>query len=191
MQKASVGRAEVFLVGDFNIDLSKSNPQKTEFLNWAKCNGLLVQNSQPTRITESGESLIDLVLTRVPVQVNTENWHISDHHTLIVELDKAQKAPLPRVNKGKFLNSEGLTRTAEEVIGVDWDSWIQENDRNATSGMVNFQGVFSKIIGRHSKTRKCTKAGLRQPWYTQALRAQKKELNKMFALCCSSKSFCI
>ena len=86
LEKVSFENKEVFLMGDFNIDLLnyESNQETADFLNKMHSNSLVPYITLPTRITPRSKTLIDNIffneINEAAISGNLIS-DISDHHT--------------------------------------------------------------------------------------------------------------
>ena len=84
---------EVYIAGDFNIDLLKyeTNTKYREFYNLMTSNGYLPLIILPTRITDTSQSLIDNIYTNTFTDDNQSGnilIEIADHLTQFVSVHK-------------------------------------------------------------------------------------------------------
>ena len=84
IDKIDAENGELYLLGDINSDVSSESPDcnTTNFLNICNIFNLSQVISEPTRITNTSKSLIDLCFTNFPDKVRVSGVHslgISDH----------------------------------------------------------------------------------------------------------------
>ena len=143
-------------VGDYNVNqLDKNSPQYKHFQNTIIEPLALTQViTKPTRITNTTNTLIDLILTSVPENVmqhgTTELPGVSDHH--IVYITYALKRPKTVVKK---IVTRDMSKFSEQAFLDDCDTapWhlvdvFQENDiQNRVTVLEN---VTLDLINKHA-----------------------------------------
>ena len=170
-------KADLIIVGDFNVDVSKNNKARTELQHCLEALGLVISNKAPTRVTNKSSTTIDLVIGPRLVEVGTENWHISDHCTLLVPLCQAKRSPKV-ASDSLTISPHALICMANDISKLDWDSWCL-SAVDSESATLDFLNTIEKIAKKYAKKSGSRRAALRQPWYSQEHRSQKLQLNKL------------
>lgn len=85
----SFNRQEVYILGDLNTDiLAKNNVLKSALENFLRIHGMKQLITEPTRITDTSETAIDLICTLDPeriTQLGMLPCKISDHNIISVQ----------------------------------------------------------------------------------------------------------
>eukprot|EP00112_Aurelia_sp_Birch-Aquarium-sp1_P013646 Seg2901.1 transcript_id=Seg2901.1/GoldUCD/mRNA.D3Y31 product="hypothetical protein" protein_id=Seg2901.1/GoldUCD/D3Y31 len=179
-------RTNILILGDFNADLffqrglQKDMSQGKKLLRILNSFNLYNVIDQPTRITETSETMIDLIITSITAKVKTSgcyNSGISDHHIVYAVMDLLRKRAKPitkEVKNYKNINTDaiksdfehapwGVCKVFEEIDDVVW-AW---------------ENLYKDIIGTHIKTRKAKIRSNSLPWMDRAIR---REMNLHYKL---------
>ncbi|MCH2406285.1 MAG: hypothetical protein MK200_08855, partial [Nitrosopumilus sp.] len=176
---------EVYIAGDFNIDLLKyeSNAKYREFYNLMTSNGYLPLIIQPTRITDTTQSLIDNIYTNSFVQENKSGnilLEIADHLTQFVSIQK-QDQNLKSETFYKRDDSNWKENLYLDDLSIqNWDITSQDPNARFTDLLLRFEGC----INRHLPYKKITKKELKikkKPWITTIILRKMKHRDKLFA----------
>lgn len=129
--KLGNARNKVILT-DSNIDVMKSTPNSTSYLDTLAEEGFAIKKTGPTRLSERSVSAIDQVLINLKTlsdpSVNVENTHgISDHQALIVTFEKTRKVHekiisnscYKKINNRKFVH---------ELRKIGWQVLLTEDE---------------------------------------------------------------
>ena len=182
--KLSNENKEVYICGDFNIDLRKikESPKYKKFFDLMSSYGLLPCITQPTRIAGNAATIIDNIFG------NIYNNHIlcgnilsdfSDHFSQFISIPDRK------------LKTNKIT-----IFRRDYSNFIAENFRNDISGQ-NFENSYDDVNSQfkdfHSKLEACIEqhAPLKKlsqkeikleqkPWITADLRKMIRIRNKIF-----------
>jgi Reverse transcriptase (RNA-dependent DNA polymerase) len=130
-------KVQLFICGDYNIDISCKNPKRKQLREFAKEYGLTITINTPTRVTEKSSSIIDNVLTNSTPETYsayTLNTAIADHYGQIIELK-----PKNVGTRGKIHNPKQESR------------WISYRDMSETSIRVFSNLIFSENWGGMDK----------------------------------------
>jgi acetolactate synthase regulatory subunit len=113
----------IIITGDFNIDFSRPSFYQKKLQMVFEAYGLKQMTKDMTRVTETSQSMIDLVLTNnKSITVLTSNEDkISDHETLKIYVDETGKNC--EVEKKETLSWKNYSKDAlqSELRKYDWD----------------------------------------------------------------------
>ena len=87
---------DILLMGDLNCDLLSDNPRSQALLSFCTSENATQLIKQPTRVTESSSTLIDIILVSSPCLVKSSgvmDLTISDHYLVYAVLNL--KVPKP------------------------------------------------------------------------------------------------
>jgi hypothetical protein len=167
--KCDMENKELFLVGDLNCDVNKLAPdsQTHKLQNLCSLYQLTQVINEPTRITETTSTLIDLILTNKPEYISTVgvlHLGISDHSLLYAvskfELPKSR----PTIKEVRDFKHFSESQFRADLLQVPWDT-ICYDDPNTC--WIVWKSIFYEILNKHAPVR--TKANS-VPWITPAIK---------------------
>ena len=113
-------------MGDFNIDLLKTSPLATKWNELYSNFGLDQIITQPTRVTETTQTLIDHIYATEDVKIlhqSVINYNISDHSPVLVKLDMKNnhrsKSVLIKYRNSKKFNQTALQTDLQNAVWPD------------------------------------------------------------------------
>ena len=122
-----------YMIGDFNIDLLKSdNDQEIQlFLSQQVSSAMLPLITVPTRITSSSCTIIDNYFSN-----NFSYTHssfvlvsdISDHYPILISLDRKEVKKVKENFVRRSFSTKNLNQFINNCQQVDWKSILQIND---------------------------------------------------------------
>ena len=157
---------EALLLGDFNCDYSKANknrPLKSTIASF----GFHQQVTTPTRIDESSESMIDLVLTNMPHNISQTvvlESCLSDHHLIgaVRKLNNLRFSPrLITCRNYKNYEKESLNK---DLRDAPWDQVFKSQDAEIAYNA--FENILTKVFDKHAPITQKKVRGLHCPWRT-------------------------
>ena len=157
---------ETLLLGDFNCDYSKANknqPLKSIIASF----GLHQQVTTPTRIDETSQSMIDLVLTNMPHNICKTvvlESCLSDHHLIgaVRKLNSLRFSPrLITCRNYKNYEKESLN---EDLREASWDQVLKSQDAEIAYNA--FESILTKVFDKHAPVTQKKVRGLHCPWRT-------------------------
>ena len=183
---AKIGKEnkEVYITGDFNIDLLKyeTNPKYREFYNFMTSNGYLPLITQPTRFSEDRQSLIDNIFTNSFCnESHSGNILIEfpDHLTQFVSVNKevsyAKNEIHYKLDQSKFDEKSFL----EDLSIQNFDKSDNPNDRFA-----DLLWKYEATVKRHMPLKKMNNKEIKlknKPWITKEILKKIKIRNNIFA----------
>ena len=182
LEKLNRENKEIYISGDFNIDLLKydTNKKYQEFYNQMTICGFLPQILQPTRITESSSTIIDNIYTNnLTHDITSGNIliQISDHLPQFSCINKdisSDKTPYYKRNYSKF-NEQSF------IDDLSIQSWYNHQDPNIMFN--DFAWKLESCINRHAPLKKLNKKELKfklKPWITPIIIKKINHRNKLF-----------
>ena len=164
--------SELILLGDFNIDLSKKtrSPSKQLLHNFSRQFHLDQLITKPTRITETSETMIDLIFVNNSQRIVRSDvipCSLSDH-SLVFCVFKAgvTKAP-PRTIEYRSYKHYNKQSFLLDLKNVNWSTFLDENDVDAT--VDSWCQCFTDIADMHAPMKKMKVKGISIPWMTAEL----------------------
>ena len=181
-------KKKLYIMGDYNIDLLKSNHHKqtSDFLDILYSHGLFPLIAKPTRVTHECATLIDNIFTN---DFDDEVKHhqgifyndISDHFPVFhinanLQLPTSSnqhswKRTMNEVNMTKFINDCNIT---------NWGDVLQSDD--GQMAYTRFSKKISDLYNKHFPLKKIKRNvyNSRLPWLTPTLKSAIKNKNKLY-----------
>ena len=179
-------RSNLLVLGDLNADLhfergiQKDMRTGKMLLRLLKSLNLHNMIQQPTRITETTETLIDLIITSNKskvIKAGTFNTGTSDHHLVYAGLHlriKNQRPTLKEVRDYKNINIEAVKRDFGQA---PWNACTAlESLEDSTWA---WEQLFKSVLNKHVKIRKAKVKSNSLLWMNSAVR---KEMNIRYKL---------
>ena len=160
---------EFYLLGDMNcnfLDQSKSNSLSSVF----DVYGLTQLLTEPTRITQTTKSLIDLCVTNTPDKISQSGVHhlgLSDH-SMIYMTRKAKiertKYQFTKTRDFKQFNKIEFLKDLAKIPWLDLDNYSNPNDM-----WEEWKTLFFRCVDNHApvKTRQATRK--KSPWLSNEI----------------------
>lgn len=172
------------IAGDFNINIMKDTYYKKALLNDISYLGLKQIVKNPTRITDTSRTLIDLVLTnqfQIKTKVNTTE-QISDHSIIHISLDNVCYLSRQNTEKHRVIsyNIEDMINSIKVDSSCFDVANINEKSELLTNEILNSVNKFTKYV--------CSETRSTNIWYNKELLQLKKKRDKAFTKACLSNS---
>jgi len=174
-------RANILLLGDFNIDLSKANtPLSTEFKQILAAANLTNIIRNHTRITDKSKSLIDLAITADQSKINQRGSFetgISDHDLIFATVNLFKPKAPPKIIIVRNYRQINIADVRKNLELVPWH--IMDIFDDVDDKVWCWNRLFKDTISDHVKTRKVKVRSNNQPWMTGEIR---KSINSRYKL---------
>ena len=180
-----------YLLGDFNIDLLKSENEETisDFYNVVTSNLFVPHITLPTRITSHSKTLIDNIFSNDPdfsqgVSGNF-TFSISDHlpQFLLMPMDGHHHPK--KHNMYKRSNKFEKEDIIADFINVNWQELISVHLMDTNYSMEKFYQKIKEIIDKHVPLKKMNKKDFKiqaKPWITPGIINSIKRRDKLLRL---------
>ena len=178
LDKVSAENRTVILLGDYNIDLLKTeiNPKYSNFLDIMGSHLLLPSILLPTRITTNSKTLIDNIFVSASHHESVAGnivCNISDHFPQFILINHAKKnpsshTPLFKPNWSSF-NKENFIL---DYSDIDWKKTLQPVVGDVNDSFEVFYSHMSNLLDRHVPMIKLTKKQIKtrcKPWITAGI----------------------
>ena len=178
LEKASKENKPLILLGDFNINLLKSDTDNfiSHFLDILGSFSLLPQIIFPTRITNTSKTLIDNIfadLSNFQIFSGNLTYRLSDHLPQFsifknLNINSNLKHNIFKRNWSKF-NQENLIL---DYFEINWKNTLNLEKNNVDLSFANFHNSVSGLLDRHVPLKKLTKKQIKtmsKPWITQGI----------------------
>ena len=180
LEKASSENKPIFLLGDFNIDLLKSEMVKeiSDYIDITSQFNLLPNIILPTRVTESTSTVID------NIYFNSAKWDtlsgniinsISDHFPQFLVLNNLSTAIPSHVSNDifardwkKFNHDAFLT----ELHDTNWDVILHLDADDPNISFDNFYNSINNLVDKYAPLKKTSNKKRRSksnPWITNGI----------------------
>ena len=184
LSKLSKENKEIYISGDFNIDLLKLETKSSyeEFYNLLTSFGFLPQITDPTRVTDSTATVIDNIFVNY-FDSKTLSGNIminfSEHFCQFVSVNR-KKIDLKKANVYKRDYSKFNTQSFRDDISIQkWDNTYD----NVNDQFNDFYGRLENCVDRHAPMKKQSFKQLKlesKPWITPEIKRLIEKRNKLF-----------
>jgi len=175
---------EIYIMGDINIDLLKSDADKLCFASLMEDYHLHQLIKKPTRLTQSTKSLIDIIYTNKPLYNKCSNVvpeTISDHCLIYTvrkkERTKKCQTKTVKLRTFKDTNNEKLKQM---IKSAPW--WILDFPRTVSEQYELFMKIINFVLDIHAPIKTFRVKAMRKPWmnaeYTRLNNIQRRQLKK-------------
>ena len=191
LENISKEKKTIFLLGDFNVNLSNYNEhnQANEFLDSLAFNSFIPSILQPTRITSHSNTPIDNIFSNV-----TDPDIISGNLTATISDHLPQFSIIPNMfgnisgNKSNIYERDWSKFYRENFIldyfSVDWDDLLKIDELNADNSTKIYLDKINMLLDSYAPLKKINKYKLKfksKPWITLCLQKSISVKNKLLA----------
>ena len=166
IDKIDAENGELFLLGDINCDVSSESPDcnTINLLNICNIFNLSQVISEPTRITNTSKSLIDLCFTNFPdkVMIRKSNCRVIDVNNSVT------KRQIKNFNDDEFLND------LREINWSDIHPLVNPNDMWSV-----WLTKFSTLLDIHAPIKKTRLRYNKSPWINSSLISKLRERDSL------------
>ena len=189
IEKLTLSGKQLFLMGDINIDLLKSETCRFshDFLLALQSCYLIPTIDKPTRVYNDSATLIDNIFVNIPDQVFMSGnvvSDISDHFSQFCILQTIKDKHVIKKSKIRDFSNFSAKLFNDELSKTDWKISFQNNANDIDKIFSCFYKKFIGIANKHAplKTISARKAKrLTKPWITEGIRSAIKKKNQLFA----------
>jgi hypothetical protein len=175
-EKISREGRKLVLMGDFNINLLRSNNENEIglFLDSMIANNLMPKITLPTRVTENTATLIDHIYSNIEKQdclAGTLTTDISDHYSNFFFMKSAKiKSSPDKYVTFRPINDLSLSHFNEVLQNENWQSVLSENDPN--TAYRKFLTIYTDHMNNTMPLKTCRFNKYKHkahPWITKGL----------------------
>ena len=162
---------ETVLLGDFNFDYTSPNAATKNFQRIANLFNLKQLITDPTRITQSSRTLIDLFFTSKPELYVSGVLPIGfSDHSAIFGIRKLHRIPLPppRIVEARNYKHYDPALFCEDLNSIPWD--ILELDNTPNDAWQSFKDLFLTAADEHAPVVARRVRGRSVPWLTPEIK---------------------
>ena len=174
--------ADIFLLGDFNVNYKDATSSNTKTLKWFEQRiGLKQIITDITRFSDRN-SCIDLIFTNSGSISNqgTLDVNISDHEMIFVTRKHVSKEKNPSSFNGRLYKNYNENLFLQKLSLSDWDAFYQCNDPNEAWNI--FENKILGIIDVMCPVKKFHVRHLKDPWISQEILEAIKDKDMLLSL---------
>ena len=178
-----------FLLGDFNVDLMKSDEDEntSTYFDILTSNLFVPHIIQPTRITPHSKTLIDNIFSNVPNFSQAESGNltlsISDHlaQFLLIPLDTCFKPPKIIMYKRDTKNFD-RENFFLDLLSIEWDEILEIGKEDPNISFQRYYSTINNLIDKYMPLKKMSMKEIKQqqkPWITAEILKSINQRDKM------------
>lgn len=134
----------IFLIGDFNINILQYTTSTEKLLNLMLENGLHQVYSEPSRITKTTNTCIDNIFTNINLdlyEAKTINLHLADHQAQLLNITITAPRAEKQVKTIRRVNRENINRLKYLLDRVNWNV-VYNSEYNAQEAYTKFHNIL-------------------------------------------------
>ena len=175
-------------MGDFNIDLIKSNSKTnaSQFLHVIYSSNLLPHITSPTHVTSKSHILIDNIFSNINEECTSGNIinTISDHlgQFLIIPNCSYSYNSKKEIFQRNFKNFKEQNFLSD-LKKIDWDTVFSDCKQDVDLSYKKFLDKITKLLDIHAPVKKLShkeKKSLSKPWLTKGILQSIKQKNVLY-----------
>jgi len=156
----------LILLGDFNIDILKSESSncENEFLDLLGSHPCFPHITLPTRVTDNTSTLIDNIFSSPDLSTKSISGNltiaISDHMPQILLLQKSKNKHDEKENIFQHVRDwSNFTKNdfILDYFSYDWENIVNNNDNNVDNSFNKFYNQLTELINKHIPFKKLNK----------------------------------
>ena len=162
----------IYILGDLNCNLlNSSDPASQVLVNFCTSFNLSQMITQPTRVTESSATLIDVILTsheNLIIDTKVIPSSISDHDLIYAILKLKRQRPKPVYITTRTFKNYQQDDFLRDISMVPWcivDCFDDIDDR-----VYALNTLFSEVLDKHAPIKKVKIRGRPSPYITDEIR---------------------
>ena len=188
---------KIFLTGDFNFYLLKSDKDKTlNFFETMMSCHLLPTITLPTKINDKRSTTIDNSFTnqiRPDMKSGNISINISDHLPSFFIIPTDNQNHLPNKQNLYTRKTKNFDRInfLLDYLDIDWNRILEVNQNDANISMQIFLTKINSLLDKYMPLRKITKKEYKRrfkPWIKDQLFEKIEKKNKAFKICINCKN---
>ena len=178
-----------FLLGDFNIDLMKTDADEDSmtYLDILSSNLFIPHIIHPTRITPHTKTLIDNIFSNLPNFSQGKSGNI----TLSISDHLAQYLTIPLETGNSIPDKDYYKRDTKnfdrenfflDLLSIDWDEVIKLDLKDPNISFAEYYTTINNLIDKYMPLRKMTKKEVKlmfKPWITPDILKSMKERDSL------------
>ena len=131
--------SEIFILGDFNVDMSKKNNLSSLVSELCKSRVLTQHVSSPTRVTEHSSTMIDLAISNSNFarDCSVADIGISDHSLVFIRRERTKVNRQPRIIKTRSFKNFNQDLFLEDLGNLDWSRMMTSENVDEAADIFN------------------------------------------------------
>ena len=161
LEKISNEKKNIFLMGDFNINLLNINIDNnvTEFFDIMASNLLIPFIINPTRVTPNSKTIIDNIFSDSQHHSDSISGnlhtHISDHYAQFLIIPFEKENTITSTDKYIRVIKHHNHEIINELQSVDWNKEIELSSKDINKSFFLFNNKINEVIDKHFPLKKC------------------------------------
>jgi len=191
VEKFNTKNRNIYLIGDFNIDLLKCNSCKysSDFLIALQTCLLLPTIDKPTRVYNNSATLIDNIFTNNPENVFCSGnvvSDISDHYSQFCISTETKEYARTIQKKKRHISKKVVENFIKDLSMADFincPDTILIDCNDVDQLFTQFYNKFNHFVNKHAPMRKLSNRTIKQmnkPWISQGIRKSIRIKNQLF-----------
>ena len=159
------------MVGDLNCDLLVSSSKSRTLNNLCTSLNMNQFTTQPTRVTETSKSLIDVIFTSNPATIvdsGAVETHISDHYLVFAALNLTMPEPLAAYVVARSYKYYDPQSFLSDLNKIPWYGNILSDDVNEK--LLHFKEAFFRVLDNHASLKKIKMKHRRCPFINDEIK---------------------
>ena len=166
----------IVLIGDFNADPGTQKTDSEIFEEFLSTNNLTQHIKEPTRITATSATKLDLIISNLPMLIKGAGVggpvHENDHCTIYATLNLKTIKRQPFIREMWNFKEANFDLFREELSNVNWDSCLDSEDIDVICDA--WTAKFKEISERIIKKKRVKVRPYDKNWYNNYLRRLKR-----------------
>lgn len=175
--KLDAENTEFYLLGDLNCDMvaTRYDNHTNKLISIADVYGLQQLITEPTRVTPTSATLIDLIYTNCPDKITcsgVRHISISDHCMVFAYRKLSGNGISNGHNTITYRNFRKFNRDnfRNDIASQSWDELYNSNNPNPNEMWLLWKGIFLSIVDKHAPLRNMRVRARSSPWITAELK---------------------
>ncbi|XP_057305372.1 uncharacterized protein LOC130642299 [Hydractinia symbiolongicarpus] len=189
LPKMNNGNKELIILGHINCNyLIKNNNKPLKDL--LSLNGLIQTIKGPTRITDTTESLIDVILTTKPenlMEIKIASTALSDHYAIGCKRKLNNIKQQYETIKCRDYSNYNSGELSRDLSNENWDSVYAE--RNPNNARDTLRDIVSRNFKKHAPNITIKVKGKKSPWLTRDIKSEMNYRDRKFRKSRTSTDF--
>jgi hypothetical protein len=160
-------------MGDFNVDVrsSKRNALMQQLLNFTRSPDFTQLIKEPTRVTETTKSMIDLIFVNNEHRFTDSgvvNLSISDHSLVYCVLKVGKPKATHRTNEYRSYKNYDRNAFLKDLKSIPWN--LVNNCEDVDASVLTWNKLFLDVADTHAPVKKRRINGIHCPWMTSQIK---------------------
>lgn len=169
MPALNLEKLDLVFLGDLNVNMSLDSKtcssERKKLLNFMHTMDLVQLIKEPTRVTNTARSLIDVILVNNEHRIIDSGvvpMSLSDHSLVFCVLKVGVPKAKPRTMEYRSYKHFDVNSFNKDLNNVPWN--IVDNEENIDDALHTWNCLFSEIADEHAPIKKRRMRGIASPW---------------------------